>query len=73
MPGDGRDLGLGAAGDRQPSYGSTAQVMERQADDADTLARFAPRRAETVGRPRCAVAVGQDNRAALRRGIECSL
>jgi hypothetical protein len=48
VPGDGRDLGLGAASDRQPSYGSAAQIMERQADDADTLARFAPRRAEAV-------------------------
>jgi hypothetical protein len=33
MPGDARDLGLGASDDGKPRHRSTAQIMKRDADN----------------------------------------
>jgi hypothetical protein len=38
VAGDGGDLNLGAAHQRQPGDGSAAQVMERHTDDARVAA-----------------------------------
>ena len=70
MASDGGDFGLGAFGDSEPGYCGTAQVIVRHANDTCQLARLAPRRPKAIRCPRFAVAVGEDDRADFRRGIE---
>ena len=73
VSGDGSDLGFGCADQRKSCYRSTAQIVERHAHDAYRLARFAPRRPETIRGPRLVIAIGEDDGAALRCGIERDL
>jgi hypothetical protein len=48
------NVGLGAADEPQPAYGSPAEVIERNADDICLCAGFAPGGPEAVRCPRCA-------------------
>jgi hypothetical protein len=68
--GNGRDFRLGTSSQREPSHCRPAQVMKGHADDTCCLAGFAPRCPEAIRCPRFAFGVGEDDRAALRCGIE---
>jgi hypothetical protein len=70
VPGDGSDFGFSAFVNREPRHSGTAQVLKRHPDYASCLARLAPRRSKAVRCPRFSVAVGEDDRAALRCGVE---
>jgi hypothetical protein len=73
MASDGGDLRFGRADQCKPRYRSTAQVGERDAHDARRFACLAPRCPETIRGPRLVVAIGEDDRTALRCSIERSL
>ena len=73
MPGDGGDLCLGTSGDGKPGDRRAAQIVEGEAGDASAPAGAQPRRLEAVRRPRLPHVVCQDQRRALRGGVERGL
>jgi hypothetical protein len=48
VTGDSRDLSFRAAGDRKPRYSSSAEIVERDADETGSLTCLAPQRSEAI-------------------------
>src|SRR6516165_7720886 len=70
VPGDGGDLGLSGTSNSEPRHGSAAQIMEREPEEANSLAGATPGSLEPCARPWLAIAFDEDDRRKLRRGVE---